>query len=68
MVKSKQFWNEQYFLKAFLSFNTDFKIEAAVHYLARDGAADRLLSERNYGPEVVKREGASLYIRRTNRE
>jgi methyltransferase family protein len=66
MVKRKQFWNEQYFLEAFLSFNTEFKIEAALHYLARDGAADRLLSEQDYGPDIVKREGASLYIRRTN--
>jgi hypothetical protein len=68
MVKRKQFWNEQYFLESFLSFNTDFKIEAALHYLARDGAADRLLSERNYGPDIIRRDGASLYIRRTNGE
>jgi len=66
MVKSKRFWNEQYFLESFLSFNTDFKIEAAMHYFARDGAADRMLSERNYGPDIVNRQGSSLYIRRTS--
>jgi hypothetical protein len=64
MTKEKRFWNEQYFLESFLSYNRNFRIEAAVHYLARDGAADRLLSNRNLGPDVVRREGASLYLTR----
>lgn len=68
MLKEKRFWNEQYFLESFLSFNRDFRIEAPIHYLARDGAADRMLTERNCGPDIIRREGASLYLRRTNWE
>ena len=68
MTKEKRFWNEQYFLESFLSYNRNFRIEAAVHYLARDGAVDRLLSNRNLGPDVVRREGASLYLTRTGSE
>jgi methyltransferase family protein len=66
MTKEKRFWNEQYFLESFLSYNKNFRIEAAVHSLARDGAVDRLLSNRNLGPDVVRREGTSLYLRRTD--
>jgi hypothetical protein len=64
MVKRKQFWNEQYFLESFLSFNSDFRIEAPIHYLARDGAADRMFSTRNVDPDVVGRNGQSLYLKR----
>jgi hypothetical protein len=64
MTKEKRFWNEQYLLESFLSYNRNFRIVAAIHYLARDVAADRLLSNRNLGPDVVRREGASLYLTR----
>ena len=68
MTKEKRFWNEQYFLEIFLSYNRNFRIEAGVHYRARDGAVDRLLSNRNLGPDIVRREGASLYLTRTDPE
>jgi hypothetical protein len=66
MLKRKQFWNEQYFLESFLSFNEDFRIEAPIHYIVREGSADHMLCQRNYGPEVIRREGASLYLRRAS--
>jgi Methyltransferase domain len=65
MLKQKLFWNEQYFLESFLSYNTDFRIDAPLNYVAQDGAADRMLSAHGIAPDVVGRWGCSLYLTRT---
>lgn len=64
MLKRRQFWNEQYFLESFLSYNRQFRIEAALHYLVRQGAAERLLTQQGCGPDIIRREGASIYLSR----
>lgn len=35
IVGHRRFWTEQYLLQAFLAFNTEFQVIAAVHWLAR---------------------------------
>jgi Methyltransferase domain len=64
MIKIKRFWNEQYFLESFLSHNADFRVRVPLHYLARSGVSDRMLSAQNLDPGVVRRHGQSLYLTR----
>jgi hypothetical protein len=44
IFKEHLFWNEQYLVEAFLSFNTDFKIIGALNFLYHN--YNNLLSEK----------------------
>ena len=40
IVDHRRFWTEQYLLQAFLAFNDEFRVVAAVHWLAREHHTD----------------------------
>jgi hypothetical protein len=42
IIKSKLFWNEQYLLESFLSYNNKFKIIGSLNYLANNYPSDFL--------------------------
>ena len=62
---TKLFWNEQYFLESFLSFNDAFQVTAPMHYLARQNEVRQLLAKRQSGPDSIRPEAASFYLLKT---
>ena len=64
MVDAKRFWNEQYLVEAFLSFNSSFTVECPIHYLWRTGGLQRVAKQIGVADEV-KPSGAAFWLRRT---
>ncbi len=65
VIDEIRFWNEQYLLEAFLSFNKDFRIIGALNYL-RHNYPDRLASKCPiFEKEIDFREPGSLWMVRT---
>ena len=64
IVEAKRFWNEQYFLEAFLAFNKDFEVHLPMHLLARESSELRRAIEDLNLPRDFKFEGQSFYVRR----
>ena len=61
--QSRQFWNEQYLLQAFLAMNSSYRVELATHLLWRDHSD--LFSEVFPGYDAsIHRDPTSFYIRR----
>ncbi len=64
VVDKVLFWNEQYLLEAFLSFNQDFKVIASLNHLAHH-YPDRLFSKCPiYQSEYTSREPGSFWFKR----
>lgn len=61
VITEKRFWNEQYLLEAFLSFNTAFEVLLPVNYLHHE-AYDALAAA--CADHARSREPGSFYIRR----
>jgi SAM-dependent methyltransferase len=62
LVDRKQFWNEQYFVESFLSFNEAFRIDMPLHYVSRTDAVRDLVKAQGYWLEVEHSEATSLYL------
>ena len=62
LVDRKQFWNEQYFVESFLSFNEAFRIDMPLHYVSRTDAVREMVKAHGYWPEVEYSEATSLYL------
>jgi predicted O-methyltransferase YrrM len=54
-------WNEQYILRAFLQFNSDFKIKLFTHYMISKNPE----WFRNHMPKCFKNTGGHIWITRT---
>lgn len=66
LVNDVRFWNEQYLVEAFLSYNRDFEIIGALNLLAHR-YRDRLAAKCPiYGQEAIVREPGSLWLRRSD--
>ncbi len=64
IVQEKRFWNEQYFLEAFLMFNDAFAVHLPVHFLSRNSAAFLEAVNGLALDEPFKRSGTSFYLER----
>ncbi|MEC4762102.1 class I SAM-dependent methyltransferase [Mycobacterium sherrisii] len=64
-VKSICFWNEQYLLEAFLSYNTEFKIISAVNYLKHHYPDELCKACPVLKTQLASREPGSFWLRRT---
>ncbi len=64
IVKEKRFWNEQYVLEAFLTFNAAFEVELPVHLLARQSPAVLEAVRRLPLDPRFEFSGSSFYLRR----
>lgn len=60
-----RFWNEQYLLEAFLSFNDRFKVVGALNFLAHNYQTKLAAKCPVYRMEAFYREPGSFWIRRT---
>ncbi|HMD44853.1 MAG TPA: class I SAM-dependent methyltransferase [Acidimicrobiales bacterium] len=63
IVHERRFWNEQYLLEAFLTFNDAFEVHLPVHLLVRQSDALRKAVEAGFGDTIPYR-GTSFYVRR----
>jgi len=64
MVDLKWFWNEQYLLEAFLTFNIAFKVYLPLYLVARQSAAfGELVRDLKLGPDF-RFSGLSFYVQR----
>ncbi|MDR3457325.1 MAG: class I SAM-dependent methyltransferase [Verrucomicrobiae bacterium] len=61
-VQRKQFWNEQYFLEAFLMFNDAFEVTLPLNLLVRQSAAVREAVRALALEPDFKFEGSSFYF------
>jgi hypothetical protein len=59
-----RFWNEQYLLEAFLSFNTEFKIIGALNFLKHHYPKELVSCCPVLGDQIDVREPGSFWIRR----
>jgi len=59
-----RFWNEQYLLEAFLSFNTEFKIIGALNFLKHRFPKELASCCPVLGDQIDLREPGSFWIRR----
>lgn len=59
-----RFWNEQYLLEAFLSFNSSFKIVGAVNFLKNHYPRELASCCPILGAQIESREPGSFWIRR----
>ena len=60
-----RFWNEQYLLEAFLSFNDRFKVIGALNFLAHNYRSELAAKCPIYRMEASHREPGSFWIMRT---
>ena len=68
-TKYKRFWNEQYILESFLSFNNTFQIEAPICYISKQPLMRSILTDRGCSSQVINPTGgSSFYLRRTQSE
>lgn len=63
LVKERRFWNEQYILEAFLSFNSEFEVHLPVQLLVRQSEPTRAAVKEAFGDSMPIR-GSSFYLRR----
>ncbi|CAN5379684.1 class I SAM-dependent methyltransferase [soil metagenome] len=62
--ESVHFWNEQYLLEAFLSFNTEFKVIGALNFLKHRYPLELASCCPVLGDQMDSREPGSFWIRR----
>lgn len=63
-----RFWNEQYLLEAFLSFNDYFEVVGAVNFLAHNYRSELSSKCPVYGTEAAHREPGSFWLVRTAKD
>jgi len=61
--RQKIFWNEQYFLQAFLTGNSAFEIILPNYYTQKDLSQDFQLAFRHYNP-LTHRKSSSIWLRK----
>ncbi len=64
LIEKNLFWNEQYLVEAFLSFNTSFEIIGALNYLKHHHLAELAAKFPVFARESDRREPGSLWLRR----
>jgi hypothetical protein len=60
----RQFWTEQYLLQSFLSFNNEFEVLLAMHYLMKDHGKAFKKAFPYYNPDIHRLTSGSFWIRR----
>ena len=63
-INTHRLWNEQYLLEAFLSFNSDFKIIAALNYLTHHHFDDLALKFPIFAKQPGKEPGAFWMVKK----
>jgi hypothetical protein len=64
LLEKNSFWNEQYMVEAFLSFNTSFEIVGALNYLKHHHPAELAAKFPVFARQSEGREPGSLWLRR----
>jgi hypothetical protein len=63
-LKEVRFWNEQYLLEAFLSFNSQFRVIGALNFLAHNDRTKLAAKCPLYKEEAAHIEPGSFWIKR----
>jgi hypothetical protein len=66
LIDRNLFWNEQYMVEAFLSFNTSFAVVGALNYLKHHHAAELAGKFPVFARQAERREPGSLWLRRVH--
>jgi hypothetical protein len=66
LIDRNLFWNEQYMVEAFLSFNTSFAVVGALNYLKHHHAAELAARFPVFARQAEGREPGSLWLRRVH--
>jgi hypothetical protein len=64
LIEKNLFWNEQYVVEAFLSFNADFEIVGALNYLTHHHPDELAVRFPVFERQSQRREPGSLWLRR----
>ena len=64
LIEKNLFWNEQYMVEAFLSFNADFEIVGALNYLTHHHPDELAARFPVFARQAQSREPGSLWLRR----
>jgi Methyltransferase domain len=66
LIEKNLFWNEQYIVEAFLSFNEKFKIVGALNYLKHHHTAELSAKCPIFARQAETREPGSLWLKRVH--
>ncbi len=66
LIEKNRFWNEQYLVEAFLSFNSHFEVVGALNYLKHHHTTELVAKFPVLGRQLANREPGSLWLRKVH--